>query len=380
MNTDDNHIMPIWDTAAWPKFTCDLDALQAPLSALMLEVGKIAALQDSLSLDDRHAALANEIGREAVASYAIEGETLELQSITISVMASLDQRYRHHVDNRSPNIATLMLDARQRQSALTKERLFSWHRMMFQDSNLKEVGQWRTQDMRIVSGPMGNYTTEYVAPPPSRVRSEMERFIEWLNKDTGEAAPIKAAIAHVWYESIHPFEDGNGRTGRLIIEYLLAQVSERPLPLSPSRAILKHRKTYYAELKRSQHATGEDDQQIDITDFVRWLLTVLKEAAEEALLDLQFLSQRNLFMQQWSGHLSDRQTLVIQRLFEEGRKRVNQGISSKPYARIAKVSAATASRDLADLLKKGAILQNEAKGRSTSYRLNLEGSPRSISA
>ena len=374
MINEEYRVNYIWQTKAWPKFHCDMGQLQSALSDLMQALGKISGLHETLTLDERHQALAWEIGQEAVASYAIEGEQLDFQSVSSSVMASLDHHNRHHLDNRTPHIAQLMLDAREIQAPMSEERLFLWHRMMFYGQKyrtVRDVGRWQSGNMAIVSGSIGKYITEYEAPPPEQVANEMQTFIDWLNTDTQYPLPIKAAIGHLWFESIHPFEDGNGRTGRLLIEYVLGGISSEPLPLSPSKAILKERRDYYAHLKAAQISKDTQASHIDATSFVLWLLKVLKVAADDALLELAFLIRRNGFFYAFSDAMTERQKLTLKRLFEEGRQRVEQGISRKPYAKMAGVSIETAGRDINDLLAKNVLLPSEAKGRATAYKLNF---------
>lgn len=375
MIIDQYPVKYIWEHPKWPAMACDMNKLQEPLGRFMLIVGKIVALNENLIVQEQHQALAMDVGHEAVASYAIEGETLDFNSVSISVMASLDTRYRHHVDNRSDHIAALMLDARQNSNIITRERLQNWHSLLFDNKQhyMQNVGKWRKGEMVVVSGPIGRYITEFKAPPPENLEREMTIFLAWLNNNDDYPLPIKAAIAHIWFETIHPFEDGNGRIGRLLIEYLLAQITKQPLPLSPSRQILKNRKAYYQKLKQTQHSDPSDGEKIDITDFVYWTLNMFIDASIDSMQDLAFLTKRNAFFHQWDERLTIRQKTVLKRLFEEGRCRVEQGISRKPYAKIANVSIETAGRDLLDLLQKSVIIPSKEKGRSTRYRLNFKG-------
>ena len=369
MNQPLNHITYIWQSEEWPQFHYDNSRIQPHLARATLLLGKIAGLHESFSLVEQQQALAEQIAQEAVSSFAIEGQALDIHSVTASVMASLDSRNISHLDNRSPHIAKLMLDARQRQMPLTKERLFSWHRLMFREPQLgmKTIGGWRLGEMQIVSWFMGKYHTEYEAPPPNAVPTEMIGFLDWLNAEDDIPPLIKAGIGHVWFESIHPFEDGNGRLGRLIIEYQIAKMFEEAIPLSPSKAIQNDRKSYYAQLKKAQHS-----KTMEVTDFLNWFFETVSKGAEDTLESLGFITKRNRFFERWSEQLSKRQEFVLRRLFLEGPERIAIGVSRRPYAKIADVSDPTAVRDIQDLLAKGVLLPSTEKGKATKYPLNFE--------
>ena len=373
MNRDANPIIAyIWQSPAWPNLACDGGEIASLLERIGAKAGELRGLRIGLSDADRALILADELGCEAAASYAIEGEILDPISISASVAASLNAQNRIKVAGGHEPIAELMLDAQTNAAPIDAARLHGWHRLMFEGTRrITRIGAWRNTEMQVISGAIGKQRVEFEAPPPERLPGEMEAFFRWLAATEDMPAAVKAALAHLRFETIHPYEDGNGRIGRAIAEQILAASDAfGGAPFSLSRAILARRNAYYDALKCHQAAPADDDTgPIDVTGFVRWFLETMDFALDQAAANARLLTARNRFFERWRGQLSARQEAVLRRLFSEGRERLDQGISTKPYARIAKISPVTAARDLADLAAKGVIRKGEAGGRSTRYSI-----------
>lgn len=352
--------MQIWNTPAWPQFRHDPALTEAPLARVMARLGTIDGLHAGLAPADRQEIFLRAVTGEALASFAIEGAPLSPAEIEASVVASLAHR-QIPPQRRTDAIAELMLEARTGTAPLTAATLQHWHRLLFHGVEVEEPGQWRSFAMEIVRGPSGRpEDVLYAAPPPERMEAEMTRFLAWLAADESPL-PLRAALAHLWFESIHPFADGNGRIGRAIIEHVFA--TEAALPFSLSRQIEADKRGYYAALQAGRRLAGDH---VDATPFVLWLLERLDAGVVEAGQEARFLVRRNAFFLA-HGALPDRPLAVLRRLFAEGAARVDQGLSAGPYGKIAKVSPATATRDLAELETRGVLIRAPGGGRSTRY-------------
>ncbi|SFK25198.1 Fic family protein [Celeribacter neptunius] len=355
--------MQIWNSSAWPNFRHDPALTEAPLTRVMAQLGTIDGLHAGLTSDERGEIFLRAVTGEALASFAIEGAPLSAEEIEVSVVASLTHR-QALPQRRTDAIAELMLEARAGEAPLSAATLQRWHALLFHGVEVEDRGKWRTFPMEIVRGPTGRREDVlYSAPPPARMAEEMERFLAWLTADT-HPLPLRAAIAHLWFESIHPFSDGNGRIGRAIIEHIFA--SEGALPFSLSRQIEADKRGYYSALQAGRRIDGAA---IDATPFVLWLLERLEAGVEEASREARFLVRRNAFFVSHPD-LPERSIAVLRRLFKEGEERVEQGLSAGPYGKIAKVSPATATRDLTALEQKGVLSRSHEGGRSTRYLLN----------
>ncbi|WP_236045275.1 MULTISPECIES: Fic family protein [Pseudooceanicola] len=368
--------MQIWNSPAWPRFTHDPLATEDLLARVSARLGAIGGLQAALSAEERQEAFLRAVTGEAMASFAIEGASLPADQIEASVVASLAYRGAERpLLRRTDAIAELMLEARAGAAPLDGALLLRWHDLLFHGIEVEDRGRWRTFPMEIVRGATGRREDVlYVAPPPIRVAQEMTRFLDWLAQDR-HPAPIRAALAHLWFESIHPFSDGNGRIGRAIIEHVFARsgagAGEGALPFSLSRQIEADKRGYYAALQAGRRIVGD---RLDATPFVCWLLERILAGVSLAEAEARFLVRRNAFFSRHAD-LPVRADRVLRRLFAEGEERLAQGLSAGPYGRIAGVSAATATRDLADLERRGVLRRSEAGGRSTRYFLQDEANP-----
>jgi Fic family protein len=236
-----------------------------------------------------------------------------------------------------------------------------------------KAGQWRThiEPMQVISGAIGKETVHFEAPPSATVPTEMSTFIQWFNH-TGpggtqeiKKAPVRAAIAHLYFESIHPFEDGNGRIGRAVAEKALSQTIGRPVLLSLSRTIEANKRLYYESLKKAQRST-------EISTWIRYFVETILDAQSEAETQIDFTLRKARFFDRYRTLLNDRQSTVLTRMMAEGPQGFEGGMNARKYISITGTSKATATRDLQQLLDIGAlILAGNAGGRSTRYEVNI---------
>jgi Fic family protein len=236
-----------------------------------------------------------------------------------------------------------------------------------------EVGNWRThkEPMLIISGAMSKEKVHYEAPPSSQVPREMKEFIKWFN-DTGpggkneiKKAPVRSAVAHLYFETIHPFEDGNGRIGRAISEKALSQTMGRPVILSLSRTLEAKKKIYYTSLEKAQQSN-------EITPWMEYFVKTILDAQIEAETQIDFTLKKTRFFDCFKDRINFRQLKVLKRMLEEGIQGFEGGMNARKYIGITKTSKATATRDMQQLLEIGAfVLAGKAGGRSTSYKVNI---------
>jgi Fic family protein len=273
-------------------------------------------------------------------------------------------------------LVDLLLDATgMHDKPLTAERLKGWQTALFPDgySGLVKIatGKWRHTPLEVVSGPIGKEKAHFTAPPPERLAAEMDRFVHWFNKEsTTLDGLLRAAVAHLYFVTIHPFDDGNGRIARAITDMALAQDEKlRERPYSLSSRIMAERDGYYAELERTQKGNG------DITGWLLWFLGCFQRALASSETVMENVARKARFWQRTGNlQLSSHQRKVINRLLDAGEE-FHGGLTTRKFAGIAHVSRATAFREIADLLDKGVLKQNPGRGRSTSYSLDHEKKP-----
>jgi Fic family protein len=308
---------------------------------------------------------------DVVKSSEIEGEILDRNQVRSSIARRLgiDIGALTPVERNVEGVVDMTLDATQKfDQPITAERLFGWHAALFPTSRsgmLKiVVGGWRTEQsgaMQVVSGPVGREHVHFEAPAAKRLDSEMKTFLDWFNADRESDPVIEAAVAHLWFVTIHPFEDGNGRIARAITDLVLARSEQSAQRFySMSSQIRKERNAYYDVLERTQRGT------LDITNWLQWFLDCLDRAFDGAETIIGNVLLKARF---WERHrarsLNDRQRLMLNRLLDgfEGK------LTSSKWAHIVEVSQATAARDIEDLIEKGILQRDAAGGRSTSYSL-----------
>lgn len=359
----------IWSSPVWPRFDYDPRLTEPYLARAERAIGELSGLAEGLDPADRSDLALRRIVQEALASFGIEGVRLPESEIEASVVASLRHRRAAPPSRRSDAIAALMEDAMAGQGALTEARLFDWHRLLFHGLEVEDLGRWRRFEIEIVRSAVAGAGADNVlfrAPPPERVADEMAALLDWLTDESALPVPVRAALAHLWFETIHPFSDGNGRIGRALVDFIFAQTTPLPFPLS--RQIERDKAGYYQALQDGRRA-GEGH--VDATAFVTWFLQTLERGAQEARAEALFLVRRNRYLLRHDAALGERGRKVLETLFAQGPARVAEGISARSYARIAKVSGATATRDLTALAKAGALRRSEAGGRATRYTIEL---------
>ena len=361
--------MYIYQTKDWPNFIWDNDKLLTLLANVRHLQGRLLGQMESLGFKLKEEAVLSTLTLDVLKSTEIEGEILNKDQVRSSIARRLGLEISGLVDSprNIDGVVEMMLDATQNYMQLiTTERLFGWHAALFPtgfSSMYKiEVGKYRSGDMQVVSGAMGKENIHYEAPKPDQVEAEMNLFLDWFNNTPLEIDPVlKAAIAHFWFVTIHPFDDGNGRIARAITDLQLARSDGSSQRFySMSNQILVERKKYYEVLEKAQHGTP------DITEWLTWFLSCLGNALINNAEVLESVLRKAKF---WEFHsqtpLNDRQRLMLNKLLDgfEGK------LTSSKWAKITKCSQDTAIRDIQDLMNKD-ILQKEAVGgRSTNYEL-----------
>jgi len=384
----------IWQASDWPTWRFDLAALAGPMAEVSraqgLLMGRLAdvgmALRDQASL----AALTEDV----VKTSEIEGEQLNVESVRSSIARRLgvDIGALAPVDRHVEGVVEMVLDATANCHApVSRERLFGWHAALFPTgySGLSkiEVGGWRDDasgPMQVVSGPIGRQRVHFEAPPADRLESETSRFLDWVNGALNEPPLLKAGLGHLWFVTLHPFDDGNGRIARAIGDLLLARADGSPQRFySLSAQIQRERKAYYDILERTQknlpganfraspaggrHRDVPDNRSMDVTEWLAWFLDTLHRAVDQAQHTLDAVLTKARFWQRWATMpLNERQVKLLNKLLDgfEGK------LTSSKWAAIAKCSPDTALRDINDLLGRGVLRKTDAGGRSTSYELN----------
>ena len=363
-----------WQFPQWPEFRFQTDALQSRLILFSHKTGRTDGLWSALSEELKSETLIDLMVSEAIKTSAIEGEMLSRPDVMSSIRNNLGLQMpaKQVGDRRAEGIAELMVHVRNGfNNRLSQKMLFEWHAMLMKGTVRIKAGAWRTHadPMLIVSGTMGNEQVHYEAPPSSRVPAEMKRFIDWFNatapgKDTEIAAPpIRSALAHLYFESIHPFEDGNGRIGRTLAEKALSQGLSRPVLLSLSPSIEANRNGYYEALKAAQRST-------DVTEWIHWFLEMLISAQQRTEDKIELTLNKTRFFDRIQDLVNTRQLKVLNRMLKDGPEGFKGGMSAKKYMAITKATKATATRDLQDLVKKEIFIPSGG-GRSVRYQVNL---------
>jgi len=363
-----------WQRNDWPDFRYSLEGLQELLLRFTGKSGRVDGLLAALPEAGQTDAWIQLMVSEAMKTSEIEGEMLSRPDVMSSIKNNLglNAEPKRVGDRRAEGVAGLMVRAREDfAKPVTQKMLFEWHALLMKGSPRVRLGAWRRhkEPMLIVSGSIGNEQVHYEAPPSAAVPGEMKRFIQWFNhsaagkKNDVTFPPVRAAIAHLYFESIHPFEDGNGRIGRALSEKALSQGMGHPILLSLSQAIEANRAGYYAALKQAQ-------QSVDITDWIFWFVKTLVCAQEAAEADIEFILKKTKLFDRVRGQLNDRQMKVLRRMFKEGSGGFQGGMGAKKYMGIAKTSKPTATRDLQDLVAKGVFVPLGG-GRATRYQISL---------
>jgi Fic family protein len=365
-----------WQQEDWPHFKFSLDGVEDDLLIFSEKAGRVSGILEGLPEETRQEVIVDIILAEAIKTSEIEGEYPSRKDVLSSIRKNLGLHHSPEQikDKSAAGLGELMIDVRKTfKEPLTEAKLFVWHKMLLRESQKLELGQWRThqEPMQVISGAMGKEKVHYEAPPSSKVPKEMKKFIQWFN-DTApggkreiKKAPVRSAIAHLYFETIHPFEDGNGRIGRAIAEKALSQTIGRPVMLSLSRTIEDKKSVYYASLEKAQQSN-------EITPWMEYFVKTALDAQREAETQIEFTLKKAKFFDRFRDQLNERQYTVIRRMLEEGAKGFEGGMNAAKYIGITKTSKATATRDMQQLLEIGAfVLAGNAGGRSTKYQVSL---------
>ena len=360
----------IYDRADWPELKYDEGKLREALAAVYHERGKLFGALNVLGFNSRENLLLSSISDEILTSSAIEGEKLDMPSIRSSVAKRLGLEVAGVTeifpDHYTEGVVEMALDASQNYHLLlTEERLFGWHSALFPmgRSGIHRiiVGGFRTEEMEIVSGAFGKEKIHYLAPKPDRVPIEMKSFIEWVEGKEDIDPFIKAGLAHLRFESIHPFDDGNGRIGRAIADLLLARADSSPKRFySLSAQFLKEQKAYYEALESASNYSGS------INDWLLWFLNALLRSIQMSEEKINAALHKASFYEKCRNiPMNDRQIKIVNMLLDDFYGK----LTTEKWGKIAKCSHDTALRDINDLIKKGILIKEDAGGRSTSYVL-----------
>jgi len=349
-----------WQQPDWPNFSWNQARLRKAEEHFLLSTGMLAGTLKYLPQFDQQQLTVESISAEAVTTSEIEGELLD----RASVQSSIRRQFGLATDNRrvrpaEEGISEMMVDLyRSFAQPLSDKTLFSWHQMLFQErGKLIDVGRYRTgaDAMEIVSGPIHDPRVHFEAPPAAKIPQEMARFVAWFNRTApvgGESLPAltRAGLAHFYFESIHPFEDGNGRIGRAIAEKALAQSFGQPTLTALATTILARRKGYYAALEAANKSN-------EVTAWLAWFAGMAIEAQRRTTTQVEFLIEKTRLLDRLRGQINARQEKALLRMLREGPEGFQGGLSAGNYASITGASPASATRDLTDLVEKGALLR-----------------------
>lgn len=356
----------------WPNFTWNTEVLSSKLADIRHRQGLLIGQMNNLGFNLKQEASLNTLTRDVIKSSAIEGENLNPEEVRSSIARRLGLDIAGLIPSGRDveGIVEIMLDATQKFSTtLTKQRLFDWHAALFPTGRSGmhsiTVGNWRTPDagpMQVISGPVGKEKIHFEAPDTKYLDDEMQAFIKWFEDNNDIDPVIKAGIAHFWFVTIHPFEDGNGRIARAIGDMMLARADKMPERFySLSSQIESERKDYYNQLERQQRNTP------DITDWLDWFLGCMGRAISNAETTLKnVLFKARLWDKINKNPVNERQRFVINRMLEDD---FEGYINTSKYAKLTKSSNDTALRDIKQMKEQGIFVQNLGGGRSTSYRL-----------
>ncbi len=364
-----------WEQPDWPHFTWDATRLERAERAFLLAAGSLQGTVKHLPETDRTQLSIESMSSEAVTTSAIEGETLSRESVQSSIRRRLglaDAASPRRAKPSEDGIGELMIDLYQRfAEPLDHGTLFRWHRMLTAGrTDLADVGRYRTHDdpMQIVSAGSTEPDVRFEAPPSARVPAEMDRFVAWFNSTAPDGSrplpPLcRAGVSHVYFESVHPFEDGNGRIGRAIAEKAFAQSLGRPSLTAIAATILRYRSEYYRSLEAASRHN-------ELTGWLMWFGGITLEAQQRALAEVEFLIDKARLLDAHRDGLNERQMAALLRMLREGPDGFKGGLSAGNYIAITKTSTPTATRDLAEMVRLG-VLTRTGERRHTRYHLAI---------
>lgn len=365
----------IWQQPDWPDFRYDKRALEDRELEFRINSERLAGRFEALPMASQEDAMIDLMLSEAIKTSAIEGEDLDRDSVRSSLLALVtSDTLPDNSDQKAAGAAMLLVDVRKNwQASLTHDLLGKWQSMTVPEQRYTSVlrGAYRNNPspMQIVSGPYGREKIHYEAPPAIQVPDEMARFIDWYNQTSSlngskkVSGIARAGIAHLWFEVIHPFDDGNGRVGRAIADHALSQSLGYPTTACLATAIEGDKKSYYLQLEKASCGSLEVDTWLD------YFADRVIKAQEISRQEVDFVLAKTRFYEAYGDQLNDRQARMVSRVLAEGRKGFEGGITTKKYEAITKCPNRTASRDLSDLVAKGIIIPLPGGGRTTRYEL-----------
>ncbi|GHT40784.1 cell division protein Fic [Bacteroidia bacterium] len=361
-----------WQFEKWANFVYNEDIISNNALKFAELSGEIFGIFKTFNSAKQQNEILDIMISEAIKTSAIEGEMLSREDVRSSFLKKLGltTTIKNIKDRRAENVALLMLDVRNNfQTKLSEKLIKQWHGMLFSNSKYINAGVYRSSEepMQIISGAMGKEKVHFEAPPSKQVPQEMKNFVHWYNsfktKENIQKIIVKTAITHLYFESIHPFEDGNGRVGRALIEKCLSESIGRQIIMSISQIIEKNKNRYYDELKKVQST-------LEIDSWLLYFSELLIEAQQNAIDILEFSVKKTHFFDKFKAQFNERQTKVINKMLDAGKDGFEGGMTAKKYISIAKTTKATATRDLQELAELNILTQNLA-GRSTNYILNI---------
>jgi Fic family protein len=369
----------IWQHKSWPNLKFDSAKLLKPLGNIRFSQGALITQIKALGFEIQETARADVLVEETLKTSEIEGEKLDPDAVRSSVGRRLglpEAGLKVVRDQKAEGLVEILLDATINYSKkMTRQRIWGWHAALFPTgySGMVKVfvGQWRNDakgPMQVVSGPIGQETIHFEAPPEKKLDKEMQTFISWINTEDQLDGIIRAGLAHIWFVTIHPFDDGNGRIARTLTDMLLARDENNSKRFySLSSQIMAERSEYYEILKATQTGTG------DITEWLKWFLECMNRAILNSNTLLKRVMTKASFWNEFAQtRVNERQTKVINRLLDKGVGGFEGGLKNKKYMGIAHTSRATAQRELADLVNKGILIKMPGGGRSTGYDLDWD--------
>jgi Fic family protein len=362
-----------WQLPSWTKFKYNLKEIEPLLLVFIEKSGISKGLTNALSKKQKTQTIIDVLVTEAIKNSEIEGEFLSRKDVMSSIKNNLGLGKEKNIRDMNANgMANLVTEIHKNyELSLSENVLFDWHKMIFSSKTRILVGNWRqhNEPMQVVSGRIGKEIIHFEAPPSKRVPKEMASFIEWFNNTAVNSehsilhAPVRSAIAHLYFESIHPFEDGNGRIGRAIAEKSLFQSINYPLLISLSTSIEANKLNYYNALKEAQQTN-------EITNWIIYFIGILIDSLDNSEKLIDFTLKKTRLFDFYQNDLNERQLKVIKRMLDAGPGGFEGGMTAKKYMRITKTSKATATRDI-QKLKDFGVFSSTGGGRSTSYTIQF---------